>query len=955
MSAASEEPSAQRPLIEAALAQVRDLRARAAEPLPQVPGYRVHRELHRGGQGAVYFAVHEATAREVAIKVLHDVWRSPRGRARFEREVEVLARLRHRNLVTVHDCGVCDGRPFYVMDYVRGRDLDDELAARPRTRRQLVELLAQVCQAVGAAHTRGVLHRDLKPSNVRIDEDGEVRLLDFGLSKWLADGETVTTSGDFVGSVPWASPEQVDGQPLDARSDVYALGVVLYQALAGAFPYPVDGPPARTFVAIRSEPPRPQRHELGAELDTILRKALAKEPERRYQSALDLERDLRLWLEGRPIEARRDSATYVLRKLLVRHWPAALAALLVALALLTAAILVVDSRARWRDAAERLQARRHADRLQSAADALADGDAAAAEALLGEVPAAASETPTPPPEGGWVDRCLRAALARRRWTFAPGDDTVLAAAWAPDGKSVAAGGWNGGVWVLEADDGALRWRDRARLTEARAVAFSPDGACVCALANDEVVFFDARTGQAVRTLRSPLPGLELLSVATSRILAATPAGDVVTLDPTGLQPATVLHTSTRGGEGDRDLSNVAWTAVHADTARAATLDSGSLRLWDTDTGELRRTWPLDTAGGSSPGACALAFSLDGRVLALGRHGGAAAPATLLVFDTVHGARRAAVENLDAPPTTIAPTGGDACWTATWSEPDVGLARRIELASGRTLDVLPGRGRSAHALVPFASSQRLLVVTGGLDCWVDTETVGPVMVERPLALALTARGPCFAAADAHGGVVLRAGSGDPGVRLAQAPADIAHTALGADARVAVAGRDGTLWLGTLDGDELWRRPLDGTVVGLACDGADAVLVATADGAVTRVRGIVDPEVVAHHDVRPTALATGSGSVFTGSDGAVCGRQSDGTSWRIGLPRETPTALAFLASENLLAVGTRAGRVWLIDVTRALPLCALPASAAVRALAWDQERGDLLALGDDGRVTRHRGGR
>src|SRR5262249_31082801 len=158
------------------------------------------------------------------------------------------------------------------------------------------------------------------------DPEGEPHLLDFGLAKWLREGESasaLTSAGSFLGSAPWASPEQVDGLPVDVRSDVYSLGVIAFHALTRAFPYDVTGPLARVFESIRSTAParaRELRPELDADLETILATALAKEPERRYASALDLARDLEHWLAGRPIDARRDSRLYVVRKTLRRHW-----------------------------------------------------------------------------------------------------------------------------------------------------------------------------------------------------------------------------------------------------------------------------------------------------------------------------------------------------------------------------------------------------------------------------------------------------------------------------------------------------------------------------------------------------------------------------------------------------------------------------------------------------------
>lgn len=307
----------------------------AAEPTlirpDAIPGYTLFREIHRGGQGVVYEAEQASTRRHVAVKLLHrGPFASPSDRARFQREVSLLVRLRHPNIVAVHDTGRVGASHFIVMDLIEGTQLDRHLASLRGERwtderlHSALDLLVRVCDAVHAAHLRGIIHRDLKPSNILIDATGEPHILDFGLAKDVGDAASdLTSDGQFVGSVPWASPEQVNGSgDADLRTDVYSLGVVFYEALTGRFPYPVTGPVSEVFAAIRTaEPKRPRslRPELGTELDSIVLKCLSKEPVRRYESAGELARDLRHYLAGEPIEARRDSTLYVLSKHLRRY------------------------------------------------------------------------------------------------------------------------------------------------------------------------------------------------------------------------------------------------------------------------------------------------------------------------------------------------------------------------------------------------------------------------------------------------------------------------------------------------------------------------------------------------------------------------------------------------------------------------------------------------------------
>lgn len=321
----------------------REHRERAGRPT--IEGYEDFEELHRGGQGIVYSATQRSTRQRVAIKVLREgMYASASERRRFEREIEVVATMRHANIVRVYDSGVSrDGRLYCVMEYIEGAPLDDYVrkagkrhgGAGPAVDETL-KLLTKICDAVNYAHQRGVLHRDLKPSNIRVDDSGDPHVLDFGLAKPLRaeggrenSGPELSVAGQFMGSLPWASPEQVRGEALDIRSDVYSLGVVSYQLLVGRFPYPVVGNIRDVSNSIlETEPGRPHG-ALGADVDTILLKCLAKAPAQRYQTVGDLGRDIRHYLAGEPIEARRDSTLYTLQKALRRHRLAAIAALVV--------------------------------------------------------------------------------------------------------------------------------------------------------------------------------------------------------------------------------------------------------------------------------------------------------------------------------------------------------------------------------------------------------------------------------------------------------------------------------------------------------------------------------------------------------------------------------------------------------------------------------------------------
>ena len=300
-----------------------------------VPGYELIRKIGDGGQAIVFLATQHSTGRRVAVKLLRDgPLAHENSRERHQREIRILATMNHANIVGIVDSGrTAAGNDYLVMEYIHGESLDDYMRnfnhADPGDPAAILRLFIKICEAVNAAHRRGIVHRDLSPSNIRVDDKGDPHILDFGLARTAfdrfmhPDGRDISVSGQFLGKLAYASPEQARGKPeaVDIRTDVYALGVMLYQTLTGGkFPYIVVGnirdvldnivniqptPPSRVLDAglKRRVPRRKTRMTLvNPVVEAIVLKALAKNPIKRHQSAGELATGLETYLAGGPIK-----------------------------------------------------------------------------------------------------------------------------------------------------------------------------------------------------------------------------------------------------------------------------------------------------------------------------------------------------------------------------------------------------------------------------------------------------------------------------------------------------------------------------------------------------------------------------------------------------------------------------------------------------------------------------
>ncbi|HJR45268.1 MAG TPA: Stk1 family PASTA domain-containing Ser/Thr kinase [Actinomycetota bacterium] len=270
--------------------------------------YQVIERVGLGGMAEVYRARDDLLGREVAVKVLSDRLSSDKSFVeRFRREAQAAANLSHPNIVSLYDYGSDEGANFIVMELIDGRGLEAVISDDgPLLPERAAEIASDVARALERAHTTGLVHRDIKPSNIMITSYGQTKVTDFGIARALGDGEqTMTQTGMVIGTASYLSPEQAQGNPVDVRSDVYALGCVLYEMLTGRPPFTGDTPLSIAYKHVRENPEKPSgvNGDIPAALDAIVMKALAKNPDNRYQTAREMREDLERFTSGQKVLA----------------------------------------------------------------------------------------------------------------------------------------------------------------------------------------------------------------------------------------------------------------------------------------------------------------------------------------------------------------------------------------------------------------------------------------------------------------------------------------------------------------------------------------------------------------------------------------------------------------------------------------------------------------------------
>jgi len=655
-------------------AAARDPSATTEGPISEQPGtvigpYKLLEPIGEGSFGVVYLAEQaQPLRRKVALKVLKPGMDTRQVVARFEAERQALAIMDHPHIAKVHDGGATpSGRPYFVMELVKGVPITEFCDRNHLTPRQRLGLFVDVCQAIQHAHTKGIIHRDLKPSNVLVtvhDTTPVVKVIDFGVAKALGqeltDKTLFTSFAQMVGTPLYMSPEQagMSGLDIDTRSDIYSLGVLLYELLTGTTPFERErfrragydemrriireeepprpstrvstlGQAAATVSANRGSDPKRLNQLLRGELDWIVMKALEKDRNRRYESASAFAADVRRYLNDEPVLACPPSAWYRLRKFARRNRAAVGAATAVAVAVLLAvgsllsavgvlAASDAETREKQRQTQEALEGEKKAkDQLLQALKreqgtlyfqrmALTEREQAAnnrgrAEELLEACPLYLR---------GWEWHYLKRRSSQGPLTFRGHSGWVTGVAFSPDGKLVASASWLrpgalGEVKIWDRTTGREVHRLLGHAGPVRGVAFGPNGKLLASASWDRTVkVWDLVSGKELHTLRGHADYVSCVAFSPDGKLLASGSGDrtVMVWDAVTFQKVRALQGHTRS------IYGVAFSPDGQLLASAGYDET--VRVWDTAMGR-----EVHTLRGHAGPVNAVAFSGDGRLVA----------------------------------------------------------------------------------------------------------------------------------------------------------------------------------------------------------------------------------------------------------------------------------------------------------------------------------------------------